>query len=867
MEFLPTQCIWVWLFFLQLWVFGNLGCLEEERVALLNLKPSMNFSKWEEGIDCCRWEGIKCSRRTGRIIELDLSEMWDDPLLNSTLLLPFQELQSLDLSSNQLAGLINGEELAALTKLETLDLSGNNLVGSIPQFIKKLTSLHVLSLGYNYLNGSLQGLCELNSIQELYLRFNEFQGSIAPCFCNLTSLRVLDLAQNNFSGKIPSELIINLSSLEYISLRWNQFQGVFYFSLFANHSRLKDVDLSWNHLDVETENPPWIPTFQLTELYLSKCNLNRLSGVIPSFLSTQYDLRNIQVSHNNLQGKFPTWWLENNTKLEILVIRNNSFFGPLNLPPHFKNDLTFWFDVSHNRIDGQLPADIGNFLPNLYYLNASFNNLGGSIPRSIAEMKRLELLDLSNNTLSGEIPEQMAIGCSSLGTLKLSNNRFHGRIFPTNSNLTQLRFLYLDGNQLTGKLSDALFNNSMLLVLDVSSNAISGKLPSKIGSLSQLQTLVLSDNQFKGSIPVDYCKLHDLRFLDLSQNSISGSIPPCSNLSSLRYVHLQENKLTGLIMGGFLRNSSLMTVDIRDNKISGRIPNWIGSLTKLKVLLLKGNHLQGHIPIELCQLNSIGILDLSNNSLSGPIPRCLNNITFGRAKDDAAFVRHYFKARFFNIVYAYNEFERLRHGYGVTDVQDKVEFMTKSRSYSYEGRILNYMSGLDLSCNRLTGKIPLEIGQLTELHALNLSNNQLTGLIPITFSNLKQIESLDLSHNRLNGTIPSELTELNYLAFFLVGQNNLSGRIPERKGQFITFGEASYEGNPFLCGPPLNRSCSSPPPSKPTDSDEEREDKGIDHIIFIASFIASYVVWFFSSLAVLYWNRYWQYVPFCECIY
>jgi hypothetical protein len=46
------------------------------------------------------------------------------------------------------------------------------------------------------------------------------------------------------------------------------------------------------------------------------------------------------------------------------------------------------------------------------------------------------------------------------------------------------------------------------------------------------------------------------------------------------------------------------------------------------------------------------------------------------------------------------------------------------------------MSGLDLSCNKLTGKIPLELGELSLIHALNLSYNQLIGSIPQTLSNL-----------------------------------------------------------------------------------------------------------------------------------
>ncbi|KAL7238022.1 hypothetical protein ACSBR2_004175 [Camellia fascicularis] len=109
------------------------------------------------------------------------------------------------------------------------------------------------------------------------------------------------------------------------------------------------------------------------------------------------------------------------------------------------------------------------------------------------------------------------------------------------------------------------------------------------------------------------------------------------------------------------------------------------------------------------------------------------------------------------------------------DVQQKVEFTTKRGSYAYKGNILDYMSGVDLSCNHLTGEIPLEMGNLSNIHGLNLSRNNLFGSIPSTFSQLKQIESLDLSYNRLNGKIPSQLIELDKLEVFSVAYNNLSG--------------------------------------------------------------------------------------------
>ncbi|XP_031111804.1 receptor-like protein 15 [Ipomoea triloba] len=64
------------------------------------------------------------------------------------------------------------------------------------------------------------------------------------------------------------------------------------------------------------------------------------------------------------------------------------------------------------------------------------------------------------------------------------------------------------------------------------------------------------------------------------------------------------------------------------------------------------------------------------------------------------------------------------------------EFTTKLQAHSFQGTVLEYMLGIDLSCNQLTGNIPLDFGNLSKIYALNLSHNNLTGGIPITLSNL-----------------------------------------------------------------------------------------------------------------------------------
>ena len=64
---------------------------------------------------------------------------------------------------------------------------------------------------------------------------------------------------------------------------------------------------------------------------------------------------------------------------------------------------------------------------------------------------------------------------------------------------------------------------------------------------------------------------------------------------------------------------------------------------------------------------------------------------------------------------------------------------------------------LELSSNQLTGEIPLEIGNLTNLIHLSLHDNQLTGSIPPEIGNLTNLEVLSLYGNQLSGIIPDEI--------------------------------------------------------------------------------------------------------------
>jgi hypothetical protein len=95
---------------------------------------------------------------------------------------------------------------------------------------------------------------------------------------------------------------------------------------------------------------------------------------------------------------------------------------------------------------------------------------------------------------------------------------------------------------------------------------------------------------------------------------------------------------------------------------------------------------------------------------------------------------------------------------------------------------LTNLSVLSLSSNDLSGSIPTELGDLTGLLLLLLQSNDLEGAIPASLGDLENLQNLVLSSNQLTGAIPPELADLSDLHVLWLQSNQLSGSIPTALG-------------------------------------------------------------------------------------
>jgi Leucine-rich repeat (LRR) protein len=97
--------------------------------------------------------------------------------------------------------------------------------------------------------------------------------------------------------------------------------------------------------------------------------------------------------------------------------------------------------------------------------------------------------------------------------------------------------------------------------------------------------------------------------------------------------------------------------------------------------------------------------------------------------------------------------------------------------------------------DNMSGSIPSELGKLTNLKELYLSSLNLSGNIPPELGDLSNLTNLELRSNNLSGNIPSELGKLTNVTNFELQNNNLSGNIPSELGNLTNVSYISLYGN------------------------------------------------------------------------
>ncbi|XP_068640979.1 probable LRR receptor-like serine/threonine-protein kinase At1g07650 [Aristolochia californica] len=245
-------------------------------------------------------------------------------------------------------------------------------------------------------------------------------------------------------------------------------------------------------------------------------------------------------------------------------------------------------------------------------------NLTGSLPPQLANLRHLQQLDLSRNLLTGTVPPQWA--SLRLQGMALMGNRLSGPFPKIVTKINTLHNLSLESNFFTGPLPPELGRLIKLEKLVLSANGFTGALPASMANLTALTDVRINGNNFSGKIPNFIGKWTELEKLHMQGCSLEGPIP--SIISELtKLADLRISDIIGRVEFPRLeRMDSLKILILRNCSIQGNIPEYVGELMKLKNLDLSFNNLVGKLPRSFAQLSKIDFMYLTGNMLSGAIP-------------------------------------------------------------------------------------------------------------------------------------------------------------------------------------------------------------------------------------------------------
>ena len=378
------------------------------------------------------------------------------------------------------------------------------------------------------------------------------------------------------------------------------------------------------------------------------------------------------------------------------------------------------------------------------------NNISGTIPPEVGDLKTLKGLNLSYNDLSGDIPNELG-------------------------NLEELTSLNLFSNKLTGTIPPELGNLRSLSFFSLAVNDLGGVIPKELGRLTELEHIFIQGNPFKGCIPdpLHHIAVNDFDLVTLPYCGFNPSVPddravlvklynstdgdnwrnndnwlsdrPLATWYGIKvdakgkvtHLDLRGNDLHGRLIPELGQLDRLIWLDLSFNRLSGPIPTEFRFLDRLRRLSIQNSDLSGEIPVEVAELDSLWILYLDNNEISGRIPEAIGQMT--------------------------------------------------------------NLEQLGLSGNKLSGEIPRELVGLANLRYLRLASNKLMGAFPSWLKNLNSLVRLTLGDNQLTGDLSllsEDLEELAHLETFSIAGNDFSGCIPESirnlKVTDLVFSEHNY---------------------------------------------------------------------------
>eukprot|EP01083_Nonionella_stella_P167529 563328_1 len=445
---------------------------------------------------------------------------------------------------------------------------------------------------------------------------------------------------------------------------------------------------------------------------------------------------------------------ETNALLDIYNAMGGDFWSPTKwnrshiessdicLLPEYKTTITcntdHWtsklytetIQFANNNLSGTIPSSIGNLKHLKSFTLRNESSMVGSIPSEICKLQYLQILEFNatnltsipecinhltrlkefildtNHLLTGTVPMESLCDMKALQTFKLLRSPYVSPFYIPEcmSDLKQLRTVALTNVSLYAGIYYLCYVVQLEeLILD-SIYTLHRCIPRCIGYLTQLKTLRVTSNPLLyGYLPTSICGWEKIESIDVYGNNDGPMIEFNANYTTA---------------------------------FQSVLPSCIGDLKTLRVLNVQSNGFHGPIPQSICQCTNLSMIDLSGNAFNGTIPGC-----FGQNMSNL----------------------RLIH-------MENNKLLGTIPATICDARGL---SELWLNGNRLSGTLPRCILD-SELTLLSIGNNELRGRIDVFPS---RIVDLSLYSNHFEGTFPP-ITN-NGMIGLLLHDNMFSGTLDD----------------------------------------------------------------------------------------